>query len=102
LYRYVTLVDPSLNQFEVVVCETFGMLCFAQGIGELNQAYGLKSGAWITLIAIKPQLFVIWVNDRHDMEIKYPKYDTLLTLRLERSIYVLENKRNESKMICYL
>jgi len=87
LNRYVTLIDPGLNQFEVVVDKYDGKLCFSHGIKELNKAYQLEHGGWMSLIHVVPQLFVIRVHDRHDYEIKYPIYLPPLSLRLDHSIY---------------
>jgi len=53
LYRYVTLIDPALNQFEVAVDKSRGTLCFTHGIEELHKAYNLENGACITLISVR-------------------------------------------------
>jgi hypothetical protein len=87
LNRYVTLVDPALNQFEVVVDKQHGKLCFTHGSAELNKAYQLKHGGWMYLIHVLPQLFVIRVYDRHAYEIKYPTFVEPLSLRLDHAIY---------------
>lgn len=54
-------------------------LCFTHGFPELNKASNLEFGAWITLICVRPRLFVIRV-----------KYNSSLVLRLERAIYGTE------------
>lgn len=91
LNRYVTLIDPGLNQFEVVVDKYDGKMYFSHGIEELNKAYKLEHGVWISLIYAFPQLFVIRVHDRHNYEIHLdlsrsttllliPTYATVLNL----------------------
>lgn len=89
LYPYVMLIDPALNQFEVVVDKKNGKLCFTHGLVELQRAYDLKFGGWITLnlICIQPKLFLIQVKDRHDVEVKYPQHVPLLVLKLDRNIF---------------
>lgn len=87
LNSYLTLIDPGLNQFEVVVDKYDGKLYFSHGIEELNKAYKLEHGGWISLIYAFPQLFVIRVHDRHNYEIKYPSYLPPLRLRLAQLIY---------------
>lgn len=64
LYRYVTLLDPACNQFEIIVDKKNDFLCFSHGLIKLHRAYALDNGAWITLIQARPQLFVIKVHNR--------------------------------------
>ena len=64
-----------------------GKLYFSHGIEELNKAYKLEHGGWMSLIYAFPQLFVIRVHDRHNYEIKYPSYIPPLRLRLAQLIY---------------
>lgn len=48
-----------------------GNLYFSHRIDELNKAYKLEHGGWISLIYALPQLFVIRVHDRHSYVIKW-------------------------------
>ena len=57
------------------------------GISELNKIYKLQYSALITLINVRPNIFVIRVKNRHGSEISYKKYDPPLLLNLERAIH---------------
>ena len=64
MYRYVILIDPACNQFEVIAANKYERMVFTHGILELHKAYNLPDGAWITMISVKPRLFVFkrWKN----------------------------------------
>jgi hypothetical protein len=53
LRRFATLSDPMYNEIEVIVEKRNGQVCFTHGWGDLNEIYGLKHGAVVTLISMQ-------------------------------------------------
>jgi hypothetical protein len=49
LRRFATLSDQRYNEIEVIVEKRNGQVCFTHGWGNLNEIYGLKHSAVVTL-----------------------------------------------------
>jgi MoaA/NifB/PqqE/SkfB family radical SAM enzyme len=85
LSDYVILRDPNHNEFEVRIVRRSGEMYFGDGWRNLEDAYELYFGGWVTVVYNSPALLTIRVCGRRCLEIVYPSCDPPLRHLLARS-----------------
>jgi len=84
IVRYVTLVDPHHNEFEVLVERSDGKIYLTKGWGALRDFYDIKLGAWVPAVFVGLGKFGINIKNRFGNLIHYPSFVPQMKFKIER------------------
>jgi len=83
--RFVTLIDPKNNQFEVLVERINGSFFLSKGWKALRDFYGLGLGAWVTLVFVGGGQFAMVVKDRFGKNVRCPIFWPSMRFVIDKS-----------------
>ncbi|WJX68547.1 hypothetical protein P8452_52903 [Trifolium repens] len=73
--QYVILNDALHNQFEILIQEKDHELYFTRGWNELKNFYRVPFGAWIKLIYLESNRFVMHLTNQFGKDVALPIYN---------------------------
>jgi len=83
--RFATLTDQKNNKFDVLVERINGNIFFSKGWKALRDFYGLRLGAWISLVFVGGGQFAMVLKDRFGKVIKAPVFNPPMHFVIDRT-----------------
>jgi len=83
--RLATLIDAKENQFEVLVERINGAFFLSKGWKALRDFYGIRLGAWITLVYLGLGKFAILLKDRFQKVMRCPVFDPPMCFVIDKT-----------------